>query len=56
MANADLIALHKKWREEADKAQMVVTENGAPHNAVTKELMRLLVLEWTLEIDAAKQQ
>ena len=50
MANETLTQLRDRWKRESDVAQARAIASGLPENAVTKEYMRLLVLEWWTEI------
>jgi hypothetical protein len=50
---AQLAKLHAKWKAESD-ASIAALGSSFPAGVVTRETMRLLVLEWTIEIERAQ--
>lgn len=52
----DLHELERIWRRESERSMSDAIKAGAPHNVVTEERMRWLVLQWVQQIEAARQE
>ena len=51
----NLMQLSIRWQREAEETTAQMRLAGLPENAVSQQGMRLLVLQWVAEIEAAKR-